>query len=75
MFYPGKPVMEVGSSDFPNVRTVMIPFGEGPVWDRWYAVLTVLPFLTPFSLKLDVFEVTLEPEAMICDLKHERIGI
>lgn len=23
MFYPGKPVMEVGSADFPNVRTSM----------------------------------------------------
>lgn len=23
MFYPGKPVMEVGSSDFPNARTAM----------------------------------------------------
>ncbi|XP_074585265.1 nifU-like protein 4, mitochondrial isoform X2 [Curcuma longa] len=24
MFYPGKPVMEIGSSDFPSVRTAMI---------------------------------------------------
>lgn len=23
MFYPGKPVMEVGSADFPNARTAM----------------------------------------------------
>lgn len=23
MFHPGKPVMEVGSSDFPNARTAM----------------------------------------------------
>ena len=23
MFYPGKPVMEVGSSDFPNARVAM----------------------------------------------------
>lgn len=23
MFYPGKPVMEVGSSDFPNARSAM----------------------------------------------------
>jgi NFU1 iron-sulfur cluster scaffold homolog, mitochondrial len=23
MFYPGKPVMEVGSTDFPNARTAM----------------------------------------------------
>lgn len=23
MFYPGKPVMEVGSADFPNARTSM----------------------------------------------------
>ena len=23
MFYPGKPVMEVGSSDFPNARAAM----------------------------------------------------
>lgn len=23
MFYPGKPVMEIGSSDFPNARTAM----------------------------------------------------
>lgn len=23
MFYPGKPIMEVGSADFPNARTAM----------------------------------------------------
>lgn len=23
MFYPGKPVMEVGSADFPNVRSAL----------------------------------------------------
>ncbi|CAL4910253.1 unnamed protein product [Urochloa decumbens] len=41
MFYPGKPVMEVGSSDFPNARTAMTSplakalFGidEGTSWD------------------------------------------
>lgn len=29
MFYPGKPVMEVGSADFPNARTAMnSPLGK-----------------------------------------------
>ncbi|NP_001131382.2 NifU-like protein 4, mitochondrial [Zea mays] len=31
MFYPGKPVMEIGSSDFPNARTAMTsPLAKSP---------------------------------------------
>jgi hypothetical protein len=47
MFYPGKPVMEIGSSDFPNARTAM----TSPLAKSLFAIDgTFMPLpLSPFA--------------------------
>lgn len=48
MFYPGKPVMEVGSADFPNARSAM----NSPLAKALYGVdgMLTLFFLLVFPL-------------------------
>lgn len=46
MFYPGKPVMEVGSADFPNARSAM----NSPLARAVYAIDGKLAYLSVCAL-------------------------
>lgn len=56
MFYPGKPVMEVGSSDFPNPRSAM----NSPLAKSLFAIDGLYFFLSfLLSLSLSLFRVSI----------------
>lgn len=48
MFYPGKPVMEVGSADFPNARSAM----SSPLAKALYGIDGTIAFTTMHFLVL-----------------------
>lgn len=52
MFYPGKPVMEVGSADFPNARSAM----NAPLAKSLYGIDGEIFFLYYFTRWFVIYE-------------------
>ncbi|XP_042492964.1 nifU-like protein 4, mitochondrial isoform X3 [Macadamia integrifolia] len=80
MFYPGKPVMEVGSADFPNARSAM----NSPLAKALYGIDAIMDFYTSgqplfidssvaASMDTAIREDDSETVAMIKELLETRI--
>jgi hypothetical protein len=75
MFHPGKPVMDVGSADFPNPRSSMnSPLAKSIfAIDGWYYYCPpslFVPFLFPFCVSVfsDLFFVLFLQELLVFSL-------